>query len=54
MVTFCDGHTQFIKDTIDVKLYAQLMTWSGLQSRFATVTGAGVPVDRLDPPPGDL
>jgi prepilin-type processing-associated H-X9-DG protein len=52
-VTFCDGHTQFVKDTIDAKLYAQLMTWSGLQSRFAT-TSSGIAVDGLDPPPGDF
>ncbi len=48
---FCDGHTQFIKDTIDAKLYAQLMTWSGVQSRFAT-NASGYPQDRLPPPPG--
>lgn len=52
-VVFCDGHTQFIKDTIDARLYAQLMTWAGLQSRFAD-NSAGYPQDRLPPPPSNF
>jgi prepilin-type N-terminal cleavage/methylation domain-containing protein/prepilin-type processing-associated H-X9-DG protein len=53
-VAFCDGHTQFVKDTIDYKLYCQLMTWSGLQSKFAAMSASGTPMDRLDPPPADF
>jgi len=33
-VTYCDGHTGFLKDTINSGVYAQLMTSNGLQSRF--------------------
>ena len=48
-VVYCDGHTAFLKDTIDYKVYAQLMTWAGLQSRFAD-SSAGYPRDALPPP----
>ena len=36
---FCDGHTQFVKDTIPFSIYAQLMSWDGINSRFGTVAG---------------
>jgi prepilin-type N-terminal cleavage/methylation domain-containing protein/prepilin-type processing-associated H-X9-DG protein len=48
-VVYCDGHTAFLKDTIDYRLYAQLMTWSGLQSRFVD-NSLGYPRDILPPP----
>jgi prepilin-type N-terminal cleavage/methylation domain-containing protein/prepilin-type processing-associated H-X9-DG protein len=47
-VVFCDGHTQFVKDTISANTYAQLMTSNGLQSRFVT-NAAGIPRDQLRP-----
>lgn len=52
-VAFCDGHTQFVKDTISFPVYAQLMTWDGINSRFGTVS-SGIPKDRIPPLPADF
>ena len=50
---FCDGHTQFVKDTIPFSIYAQLMSWDGINSRFGTVAG-GIPRDQLPVLPSDF
>ena len=50
---FCDGHTQFVKDTIPFSIYAQLMSWDGINSRFGAVNN-GIPQDRLPVLPADF
>jgi prepilin-type N-terminal cleavage/methylation domain-containing protein len=44
-VTYCDGHTAYLKDTISSLVYAQLMTSNGLNSRFV----GNAERDRLPP-----
>jgi prepilin-type N-terminal cleavage/methylation domain-containing protein/prepilin-type processing-associated H-X9-DG protein len=43
---FCDGHTKFLKDSIDYQTYAQVMTSNGGQSQTATLV-SGQNVDGL-------
>lgn len=52
-VVFCDGHTQFLKDTISFQTYAQLMTWDGINSRFGSVSSSGIPRDNVPVLPAD-
>jgi prepilin-type N-terminal cleavage/methylation domain-containing protein len=44
-VSFCDGHTIFLRDNINCVTYAQLMTSNGLNSRFV----GSQERDRLEP-----
>jgi prepilin-type N-terminal cleavage/methylation domain-containing protein/prepilin-type processing-associated H-X9-DG protein len=45
-VTFCDGHTQFVADTIDYIVYCHLMTTRGKAAATApTATVASQPLD---------
>jgi prepilin-type N-terminal cleavage/methylation domain-containing protein/prepilin-type processing-associated H-X9-DG protein len=43
VVAFCDGHTQFMKDTVPSYVYAQLVTrktiWNAVQTRYVTNSG---------------
>lgn len=50
---FCDGHTQFVKDTIPFSVYAQLMSWDGINSRFGGLS-SGIPLDQLPVLPADF
>jgi prepilin-type N-terminal cleavage/methylation domain-containing protein len=50
---FCDGHTQFVKDTIPFSVYAQLMSWDGINSRFGGKNN-NIPLDRLPVLPADF
>jgi hypothetical protein len=35
-MTFCDGHTRFLGDQMDYKIYMQLMTPNGQKSDMPT------------------
>lgn len=37
VAAFCDGHTQFLKDSLQAQVYAQLMSWN----HSACITAAG-------------
>lgn len=50
---FCDGHTQFVKDTIPFSIYCQLMSWDGINSRFGATINR-IPQDRLPVLPADF
>lgn len=52
VVVFCDGHTGFLKDTLQAKVYAQLLSWSqavsGTTTPYSTWVGTYTVLQQSD------
>jgi prepilin-type processing-associated H-X9-DG protein len=52
-VSFADGHIEFLSETIDPRVYAQLMTSNSKKSTLIWDVGSGLQKDSELPQPSD-